>query len=293
MAGDGEGDAEADADGDALGDADAEGDGVGEGSGGAGRMQYERSVTVTSSASFASSAFARVSKHRIRSPVACVRQYALAAGEGPAEGDAVALGLGVADVLGVGSGFGPTWTPARNVSACARLEKHSISSPSPSTTHTSDGWSCTSRLSEHVSDVVLGLGAPVDQVFAFQAEEVGWSPAHRRVGAARDLHLDRVPRQRDVGFTHPERVHSVPDVLERLFHDVLRRPLGGGQDHGGATLEVEPERWAKAPAEESHRGGSHEDQDEDDGRPEGAIASHASSAPLITSRKRASSNSAA
>ena len=146
---------------------------------------------------------------------------------------------------------------------------------------------------QHVSDVVLGLGAPMDQVFAFQAEEIGWSPAHRRVGAARDLHLDRVPRQRDVGFTHSERVHSVPDVLERLFHHVLRRPFGGGQDHGGSTLEVESECRAQAPAEESHRGGSHEDQDEDDGRPEGAIASHASSAPLITSRKRASSNSAA
>ena len=56
---------------DALGDADADGDGVGDGSGGAGTMQYERSVTSISSASFASSAFARVSKHPIRSPVGC------------------------------------------------------------------------------------------------------------------------------------------------------------------------------------------------------------------------------
>ncbi len=80
MAGDGDGDAEGEADADGVGDADAPGEADGEGvgltsgSGAAGTMQYVRSVTSISRASFASWAFARVEKHRIRSPVGFVMQ---------------------------------------------------------------------------------------------------------------------------------------------------------------------------------------------------------------------------
>ena len=108
---DGDAEMEADADGAAV----AEGLGVGDGSGATGTRQYERFVTSIFNASFASSAFALLLKHPIWSPVGAVKQYALAAGEGPADGEAEELGdaEGLVEALGEPSPLGPTWTPVR------------------------------------------------------------------------------------------------------------------------------------------------------------------------------------
>ena len=77
-------------------------------------MTCARFVTSIFNASFASSAFARLLKHPIWSPVDAVKQYALAAGEGPADGEAEELGdaEGLVEALGEPA-LGPTWMPVR------------------------------------------------------------------------------------------------------------------------------------------------------------------------------------
>jgi hypothetical protein len=72
--GDGEADGEAEAEGDEEADGSGVAEGLGEGSGGTGTTQNVRFVTSIFNASFASSAFARFSKHPIRSPVGAVKQ---------------------------------------------------------------------------------------------------------------------------------------------------------------------------------------------------------------------------
>ena len=86
--------------------------GVGVGSGAAGTTQYVRSRTSTSIASRASTACSRSRKQPSRVPLASVRQKALGAGAGPS-GEGLDDGDdGIADALGDGDSFGPTWIPA-------------------------------------------------------------------------------------------------------------------------------------------------------------------------------------
>ena len=115
----------------------------------------------------------------------------------------------------------------------------------------------------------------------------------RAVRQAGDLHLDRVARQHDVGLPHPERVDAVPDVRERLVHDVAGRAFRRGEDHRDAALEVQAQGGLQGTGGETDQGPHDEQRHHGDREPQAAGSLHASSEPFTTSRNRASSISAA
>ena len=110
---------------------------------------------------------------------------------------------------------------------------------------------------------------------------------------AGQLHLDVLTRDEDLRLADAERVHPVADVLQRLLHHRIRRVRRRLQDDRDAALQIEPERRLQRAGGEPDQRGHDQDQDHADGGPQPAGSLHASSAPLIVSRNRASSCSAA
>ena len=116
---------------------------------------------------------------------------------------------------------------------------------------------------------------------------------HGAVRQPGDLHLDRVARQRDVGFADAEGVDAVADVLQRLLHGVRRCAVGRRQDHRYAALEVQAEHRLQPAARERGDRQSGYDRHDHDRHPQTAAALHASSCPFANSWKRASIANAA
>ena len=106
---------------------------------------------------------------------------------------------------------------------------------------------------------------------------------HGAVRQTRDLDLDRVARQEDVGLADAEGVHAVADVLERLVHGVaIGVPSGADRITDDAALQVEAEhRLAAARSASAATDTDHEHATKIDRDPQSAASLHASSCPLI------------
>ena len=110
----------------------------------------------------------------------------------------------------------------------------------------------------------------------------------------RQLDLDVVARQRrSAGSPTPNASTRLRMFSSAWFITVSDVPLGRCEDDRKTALEVESERGLQTPGDEPRRRRNHQDRDEADRQPEVAGSLHASSAPLIVRRNRASSCSAA
>ena len=210
--------------------------------------------------------------------------------DGLADGEAEPLG----EAEGLAAVFAATVMDDWKAVASCSLVKHSSWVPSASSTQASEAWLVDLQVVERrLRFGLVGAAAVVHAGVVDEAVLLLLTLLDRAVREAGDLHLDRVAREHDVGLPHPEGVDPVPDVGERLVHDVARRALGRREDHRDAALEVQAQGGLQGTGGEADQGPHDEQGHHDDREPQAAGSLHASSEPFTTSRNRASSISAA